>query len=51
MKYYKNIYYMYANMDKNSKFLLSMIALIIFLLILIIVISIISKERIRIMNY
>lgn len=45
MDYLKNIYYLYATMDKNNKYLLYMICLIIFLLILIIIISLISKKK------
>lgn len=45
MSYLTNIYYIYANMDKNSKFLLMMIGLIILLLILVVIISAITKQK------
>ena len=40
-----NIFYLYTNMDRNSKFLLTMIILIILLLILIVIISLISRKK------
>ena len=40
-----NVFYIYANMGRNSKFLLTMIGLIIFLLVLIVIISLITKKK------
>lgn len=45
MNYLNNFFLFLTNMDKNSKFLLSMIALIIILLIVIIIISAYSKKK------
>lgn len=45
MESFENLYSMYVNMDKNNKFLLSMIILIIFLLVLIVIISLISRHK------
>lgn len=42
-----NIYYIYAKMDKNSKFLLTMIVLIIILLVFILVVSLIQQRKDR----
>lgn len=44
MNYLNSIYYIYANMDKNSKFLLTMIILIIILLFLILIVSLIQQK-------
>lgn len=40
-----NVFYIYANMGRNSKFLLTMIGLIIFLLVLIVIISLITRKK------